>query len=1828
MNQITRQATAAFTLCAFWIQSIAPVFAAESRMDVYPAPPTPPKDAFAPQWKAPEPTLTGKSVQPAALKLAPSAPFKGFSPTATMEEVENAGTTVVGLVSTGDDNAKPFPDQKLKSFLQDHHLKGGVIDRGAVPRLKGFLAENQESPDRFTILMELADAQWRHGWFMDSLDSYRSAWDLGKQFKDPHDAALGQKALCELLTAYSALGSIEALNALLQEASGIELSGAARECYRKAETLKWHLENKAEQNIFCGFTALNSICVPRGMGAAFPDVHDEEERKLFIEKGLSVFELIAHSHESGGKSLAVRVVGNAAIPVPSVVHWKFNHYSAITKQEGTRYYIEDSHLKYSGWIEKEVLESTGSGVFVLPEATVNREGCVDLTDAEMKSFFGRHCVHGRDDEGDTCKTGCSIPAMATHGFSLLNPGLAIGDIPIKLDAPYGPSLRFQIEYLQRRNGTLSSIPLTVGSNMGSTFSHNYMEWIELKGNGTPNSQVNLVTGDGSYYYHDLPTLSGGVHVYNSRYEDRPKLEWNGSAFFLRYEDGSYRRYGRAAGSTRYLLDQIVDSFGSMNTLSYEASTHRLLQVTDATGRFLQFSYTPVAGDGLASNTTRIRKVTDSHGRSASFRYDSTGRLIKSIDTLNITSEFTYGASDFIEKLTTPYGATRFEFEDLPGLNSEPGRRIKATDPYGFVECAEQNDLAPAPEFDQDMKDLQGGNILASVNIPVAGQNVSFMPKNENLQWRNTWYWDKNAWYHAPGDYSQATVYNWLAVNDFIVGVLASMKHAHEGRIWFNYKNQPSAHAPGTHSSPSKILRRVETPTGLQWAMRQAAYDGPLGKPSRGIDPVGRESTFSYAGNNLTTMSVRTGPGVNDFTALGAASNYLNGQPQTVSDVSGVTQAITYNSVGQVTQIVTQNGSNSETTKFTYDSVDGTKTKGFLLNIQHTSPASPSTFVTLRSLTYDTFKRVRTATDEQGYVCTYDYDAMDRVRLVTHPDATKEQYEYEILDLTASKNRKGEWNRTKYTALRQPAYTIDPQGRVTSYEYCLCGKIKKLTDARGNVTRWVRDNMGRLLERISPDLTKTTLAYQARSGLLGSVTRPNDQGSGHVTSTYSYTLDGKLASVDYYDPLTPDLAANYNDVNGVADPLGRLISITDPTGTTQFSYKPLLAGNGAGKLYEENGPLADDTIRRDYDWKGSYKSHQVRNDAGVILHSESVVTDSLGRTTQILNELGTFTAGYDAGNISQNLNSLNRPNGTNTRTDWFAANAGSDALGLKEIHHTQGAVTVSKFSYNYGSAGQILKWNRQLDALAANRKDWTLDYNRSGELSGLIEKDASAVEIGRSTWSHDPAGNWYASGDQSTTTHRTHDTMNRLTRIGGSGRTVVEGTLDEPANVTVGGQPAEVSSLPGTTEFKFQKEIPVQEGNNNFQIIATDVRGNPRTQNYSMQVGPSQKTYEYDLNGNLLREKDAAGSIIRSFEWDAADRIKAVNWGTQRIEWTYNGSGQRVSETVNGVLAKRYLWDGVSLLLEKTPSHVITKRLYGGGEQRVGTPDAGNYFYTRDHLGSVREVVNQSGVIQARYDYDAYGKQTTLFKAPAYLDGCVFGYTGHIKLPSLGVGQSELVLTHYRIYDPVLGRWLSADPIAEAGGLNLYGYVSNNPAGAIDPDGRDAVAIGGGWYNFVVNWKNFGVDSADAFIKKYPNHYVRHYGEGMFPDETDNSMDCATTAQFLSGTKKGTKKGRKMFDAPLAETWRQGPEVTKKANITPGTLIAAGWLDGKYQNVGIAGGAGNHTAIFLGYDGNRLMVLHGWDFQPMFIGEDDSHKFFVVKSKSADDGAASKCKIKK
>ncbi|MFN9025560.1 MAG: hypothetical protein ACK56K_16755 [Akkermansiaceae bacterium] len=98
-----------------------PAFAAENRVierkvDVYPLPPQPPTDAFAPQWKAPKPTLTGKAKAPAAPDFVPAQPFTDFAEDATLQDIDSASLTHIPLES---------PKEKKRPLPQNLWVKTG-----------------------------------------------------------------------------------------------------------------------------------------------------------------------------------------------------------------------------------------------------------------------------------------------------------------------------------------------------------------------------------------------------------------------------------------------------------------------------------------------------------------------------------------------------------------------------------------------------------------------------------------------------------------------------------------------------------------------------------------------------------------------------------------------------------------------------------------------------------------------------------------------------------------------------------------------------------------------------------------------------------------------------------------------------------------------------------------------------------------------------------------------------------------------------------------------------------------------------------------------------------------------------------------------------------------------------------------------------------------------------------------------------------------------------------------------------------------------------------------------------------------------------------------------------------------------------------------------------------------------------------------------------------------------------------------------------------------------------------------------------------------------
>ena len=209
-------------------------------------------------------------------------------------------------------------------------------------------------------------------------------------------------------------------------------------------------------------------------------------------------------------------------------------------------------------------------------------------------------------------------------------------------------------------------------------------------------------------------------------------------------------------------------------------------------------------------------------------------------------------------------------------------------------------------------------------------------------------------------------------------------------------------------------------------------------------------------------------------------------------------------------------------------------------------------------------------------------------------------------------------------------------------------------------------------------------------------------------------------------------------------------------------------------------------------------------------------------------------------------------------------------------------------------------------------------------------------------------------EEVSSTYSQHNALNQLKQIGGAGTTLVEGLVDEPAFVKVNGQEAIVLSQPGG-DFLFRKQIAVNEGNNTITIEATDASGNSASNAYSVVVGGLQKTLHYDLNGNLRFQRSPDGTVLQAYQWDAKNRLVKILEGTQETEFAYDGKDRRVLkiERTHGSEISRthYIWEGSNIVQSRAADASTLQRNYF---QQGFQENAQNYYYTKDHLGSIRE----------------------------------------------------------------------------------------------------------------------------------------------------------------------------------------------------------------------------------------------------------------------------------
>ncbi|WP_438006168.1 RHS repeat-associated core domain-containing protein [Sorangium sp. So ce321] len=232
-----------------------------------------------------------------------------------------------------------------------------------------------------------------------------------------------------------------------------------------------------------------------------------------------------------------------------------------------------------------------------------------------------------------------------------------------------------------------------------------------------------------------------------------------------------------------------------------------------------------------------------------------------------------------------------------------------------------------------------------------------------------------------------------------------------------------------------------------------------------------------------------------------------------------------------------------------------------------------------------------------------------------------------------------------------------------------------------------------------------------------------------------------------------------------------------------------------------------------------------------------------------------------------------------------------------------------------------------------------------------------------------------------------------------------------------------------------------------------------------------KAYEYDENGNQtarpvdVRGASNASAAITYTPFDKPRRIEAEHGPTT---YEYDGDRQRARK-VSPAQSTTYV-GGLYERHEHTAGGVAHKMRVMGPEGviavvTIAVDAAGNatrseHYLHPGHDGSAGVITNELGRVVERRSYDPFGQR----RNPDWANGGpaavppneTIGFTGHEDEEEL-----SLINMRGRVYDPALGRFLSADPFVQAPffsqSLNRYSYAFNNPLSFVDPTGYQATS---------------------------------------------------------------------------------------------------------------------------------------------------------------------------
>lgn len=303
-------------------------------------------------------------------------------------------------------------------------------------------------------------------------------------------------------------------------------------------------------------------------------------------------------------------------------------------------------------------------------------------------------------------------------------------------------------------------------------------------------------------------------------------------------------------------------------------------------------------------------------------------------------------------------------------------------------------------------------------------------------------------------------------------------------------------------------------------------------------------------------------------------------------------------------------------------------------------------------------------------------------------------------------------------------------------------------------------------------------------------------------------------------------------------------------------------------------------------------------------------------------------------------------------------------------------------------------------------------------------------------------------------------------------------------------------------FGIIDDLTYQYRGNQIQSISDKAGSLLYDGSFDFKDGASESTeYFYNANGALTKDLNKG---ISKIEYDVLDNLSCITFNNGfKTKYVYDAGGSKL-KTIHEALTTNttdYIGDFIF------EDGKLSKYQFEGGYCSFDSNLNPTYhYYEKDHLGSIRMVVNENGTIEQVNHYYPFGgvygdlAYNSELQKNKYI-GKEFDHTSGLDWYDHGA----------RMYDAAKGSWDRMDKLAEKyNSINPYVYSINNPIKNLDLDGlkpriyietnglgHTFVTIGEGRNTIVYTYGRYGALGSSGSIL----HQFTPTGEGVLIRKT-------------------------------------------------------------------------------------------------------------------------------